>query len=75
MMTDSFFRNLATSNMSEPEAVVHQLRIEREALLRLSFEYYKARQYAQLDVCRADLVAVNTAIALPLTYIARKLAT
>jgi hypothetical protein len=35
-----FFRNLECSEMSEPEAIVYRLKIEREALMRQAKKYH-----------------------------------
>jgi hypothetical protein len=67
-MTDTFFHKLATLGMSEPEIALHELRIERQALVARATEYHKHRAQSRamedypLGYCRRELDAVNTAI-------------
>jgi hypothetical protein len=41
----SFFHDLTTKNMSEPERVVYLLKIDREALVRSAKHYNRARYF------------------------------
>jgi hypothetical protein len=45
-----FFRNLATRNMSPLESAVYDLKIQREALVRDSTDYHKARVHIQRSI-------------------------
>jgi hypothetical protein len=56
---ESFFRNLATSKLSEAERLVYELKIERESLLRQANAYARAlNRIEQRDVeCRERLEA------------------
>src|SRR5690242_5580154 len=47
MKAANLFRSLECSEMSEPEAVVYRLKIEREALLRVSKNYHRDRLQIQ----------------------------
>src|SRR5437016_1495938 len=44
---DSFFTSLATKNMTEPEAVLYRLKVDRENLVRTSSDYHRARLHLQ----------------------------
>jgi len=46
----SFFRDLTTKDMSEPERAVYLLKLEREALLRDSKKYHRARLFIQTQI-------------------------
>ncbi|MFY9955905.1 hypothetical protein [Bradyrhizobium sp.] len=58
-IANSFFRSLETSKMSEPEAVLHRLKMEKEALLRRGSAYAcELRSIEQYDIeCRVGIEA------------------
>jgi hypothetical protein len=47
---ESFFASIAQSRMSEPEAALYRLKIDREALVRRGNEYHHARLHIQCTI-------------------------